>query len=114
MRRTRWLIPPIFVAMAACAGCFQGRYLTQAAAGQVRLTWAAQPIDEVLADRDTPAHVRALLSEVGAIKTFGERRGLKATKNYRQYAALDRDAVAWAVTACAPLSFDEKLWWFPI
>ena len=110
----RWLGPGLVALLCLSAGCFQARYLTQAAGGQLALRRAAEPIDQVLADEKTPPRVRALLSEVSAIKAFGERRGLKATKNYRDYADVKRPAVAWAVSACEPLRFEEKLWRFPL
>jgi len=102
------------VVLCASAGCFKTRYLAQAARGQLALRCASEPLDEVIADPKTPERVKTLLREVPAIKSFGEARGLKATKNYRAYADLDRSATAWAVTACEPLRFEEKLWLFPI
>lgn len=113
-RASRWLAPLFALLVGASAGCFHGRYLSQAARGQASLLWNAEPLDEVIADRDTPPRIRELLREVPAIKAFGERRGLRATKNYRKYVDVGRPAVAWAVTACEPLAFREKLWWFPI
>ena len=110
----RWLGPAIVLLVCASAGCFQARYLTQAARGQVSLLWHAEPLDEVIADPKTPPRVRELLREVPAIKKYGEANGLKPTKNYKQYVDVKRSAVAWAVTACKPLRFQEKLWKFPI
>lgn len=101
-------------ALCASAGCFKTRYLAQAARGQLALKCASEPLDEVIADPKTPDRVKALLREVPAIKKFGESHGLKPTKNYRAYADLGRSATAWAVTACEPLRFKEKLWHFPI
>lgn len=96
------------------AGCFKTRYLAQAARGQLALKCAAAPLDDVIEDPKTPDRVKALLREVPAIKSFGEAHGLKATKSYRAYADVGRSSTAWAVTACAPLRFEEKLWRFPI
>lgn len=100
--------------MCTCSGCFQARYVSQAARGQFGVWRATRPIDEVVGDPKTPERVKALLREVPAIREFGEANGLKPTKNYRSYADVKRSAVAWAVTACEPLRFKEKLWRFPI
>ena len=102
----------LLLALPGC--CWRAGYLAQAAGGQLELTRKTRPIREVLADPATTPHVKALLGEVRAIRIFGEARGLKATKNYREYADLGRPALAWIVIGCEALSFREKRWWFPI
>ncbi|HEX6737885.1 MAG TPA: aminopeptidase, partial [Vicinamibacteria bacterium] len=46
-------------------------------------------------------------------KAFGRRLGLKATRNY-ETVALGWDRRIWNVSACEPLAFHSKTWWFPI
>jgi predicted aminopeptidase len=96
------------------SGCFTTRYLVQAAAGQYELLHVARPIPKVLADSRVPPRTRHLLSQVEAIKSWGQTRGLKPTNNYGRYADLHRPAAVWVVQACAPLKFDVRRWQFPI
>jgi predicted aminopeptidase len=94
--------------------CSTARYLTQATRGQLALVNRARPIPEVLKDERVPTRTRALLSQVAAIKAFGERQGLKPTPNYQDYVALERPAAVWVVSACENLNFKSKEWSFPI
>jgi predicted aminopeptidase len=103
------------VALAACAsGCMPIRYLTQASAGQGELTKRAVPLERAQTAQHLKPRVRALLGRVPEIKAFGERYGLRATKNYTTYADLDRPEVLWVVSACDPLQFKAKTWRFPV
>lgn len=96
------------------AGCGGVRYVAQAAGGQLSLIQNARPIRKVLRDEKTPPRLRRLLSELRVIKRYGEARGLKPTANYASYVQLDRPAVVWVVSACAPLQFKSKVWSFPV
>jgi predicted aminopeptidase len=96
------------------SGCSTVEYLWQAGRGQLSLLNRARPLDEVIKDDTTPPRIRALLSEVPKVKSFGERFGMKPTRNYEAYVKLDRDAVVYVVSACQPLRFEPKEWKFPI
>ncbi len=96
------------------SGCSTMEYLWQAGRGQLSLMNRARPLDEVIKDETTPPRIRALLSEVPKVKSFGERFGMKPTRNYEAYVKLDRDAVVYVVSACQPLKFEPKEWKFPI
>ena len=74
----------------------------------------ARPLSEVLKDEKTPPRIKSLLAEIQGIKSFGEKRGLKATRNYTEYVKLDRSAAVWVVSACEELQFKAKQWSFPI
>jgi predicted aminopeptidase len=100
--------------LAAPAGCTPFNYLAQAGFGQLNLSLDARSIEDAARDPHTPARIRALLSEVGHIKQFGERHGLTPTANYTQYVGLDRPFVVWVVSAAEPLRFEMKSWRFPI
>lgn len=100
--------------LALCGGCTQLCYLTQAAYGQDELAFKARPIAEVLTDRRVPASTRAMLSMIGDVKAFAERRGLTATSSYEAFVQLDRPVAVWVVSASHPLRFESKTWWFPI
>lgn len=95
-------------------GCMPLRYVTQAAAGQAELLDGKRDLDDIVRSGDFDARTRALLSRVPAMKAFGERHGLKATKSYGTYVNLNRSAVVWVVSASEPLAFRSKTWRFPV
>lgn len=95
-------------------GCSTVEYLWQAGRGQLAIMNRARPLDEVIRDETTPPRIRALLTEVPKVKAFGERFGMKPTRNYETYVKLDRDAVVYVVSACHPLRFEPREWKFPI
>ncbi|MEO7328304.1 MAG: aminopeptidase [Minicystis sp.] len=107
----------LFLALAALSfhtGCTTFGYLAQAGAGQLDLGLRSRKIAHVIADPATPPRLRELLSQVRAIKAFGERQGLTPTSSYNDYVALDRSVVVYVVTASEPLRFHSKTWSFPI
>jgi predicted aminopeptidase len=97
-----------------CAGCVTVQAAAQSAEGELQLLASRKPIDEVVQNTATPAHVRKLLAQIPKIKKFGEANGLTATESYEDYVQLHRPAVVWVVTACQPLRFEAKTWSFPI
>lgn len=94
-------------------GCSSFSYLLQAGKGQLALLNHAVPLPEALNDKKIQPHIRLLLSQVDLIKKWGEIRGLKSTRNYKEYVKIDRPYVIWAVSACRPLEFRAKYWSFP-
>ena len=98
-------------------GCVSGaslHYITQAAAGQEKLNGRGIDISEVIEHGYLDKRTRALLTAVPGIKAFGEKHGLKPTKNYERYLWIGRPAVMWVVSACDPLRFRPKTWSFPV
>jgi predicted aminopeptidase len=109
----------ISVALAALVlglggGCLMTRYLSQATAGQLRLMSQARPIEDVIADPETPERTRILLAEIAGIKEFGARMGLDTSKNYKKYVEVPASGTVWFVGAAPPLSFEARSWCFPI
>ncbi len=105
------------LASLSTTGCISGanlHYITQAAAGQESLNGKGIDIQEVIDHGYLDKRTRSLLAAVPGIKSFGERHGLRPTKNYERYLWLGRPAVMWVVSACAPLSFRPKTWTFPV
>jgi len=96
------------------AGCLMSRYLAQAAHGQVELLGKARPLDEVVADPDTPLRTALLLAEIPSIKEYGRSYGLRIKRNYNAYSSLRRPAAVWFVGAADPVSFTPLKWCFPI
>lgn len=109
----RLAIAAAFSVLAA-AGCLPVRYVTQAAAGQEEINRRGIAIAEIVEGGHLDRRTRELLAHVPRIKAFGERHGLRHTKNYERYVWLNRPAVVWVVSACDPLSFRAKAWKFPI
>jgi predicted aminopeptidase len=100
-------------ALALCSsGCFTAGYLAQAASGEYDILRAARPLPAVVGSPETPRRLQVLLAKVPDLKAFGQRHGLKPTRNYDRYADLHRGAAVWVVQACAPLSFDVRRWQF--
>jgi len=95
-------------------GCLMTRYLAQAASGQLRLMSQARPIEDVIADPETPARTRVLLAEIAGIKAFGARMGLDTSKNYTRYVEVPASGTVWFVGAAPPLSFEARSWCFPV
>jgi predicted aminopeptidase len=96
------------------SGCLMTRYLAQAANGQMVLLEKATPIEEVVADSNTPLRTALLLAEIPAIKDYGRSYGLSIKRNYATFSALGRPAAVWFVGAADPLAFRPRKWCFPI
>ena len=94
--------------------CTRVGYLSQAARGQLELLDGSQPVATLVADPRAPNRLRQLLTRVSDVKAFGHTWGLQVSANFVRYKQLDRDAVVWVVTACEPLSFVARRWWFPL
>jgi predicted aminopeptidase len=94
--------------------CTSLHYVAQGAAGQDDLNRRARDIDELIREKRVDARMRGLLSQVGPIKSFGERHGLTPTRNYTKYVRVHGSAVVWAVSAAEPLRFRSKSWSFPL
>ena len=79
------------------------------------LIWNREDFDSVLADpRTTPVEKDALLY-VNQVREFARTRiGLKVSDTFTTYTRLDREAVAWNVTAARPYRLEPRTWWFPV
>jgi len=106
----RRLVPLVLL----LTGCLPVRYVTQAAAGQEELNRRGIAIREIVDGEHLDKRTRSLLAKVEGIKAFGERHGLRRTRNYERYVWLGRPAVVWVVSACDPLAFRPRAWRFPI
>jgi predicted aminopeptidase len=96
-------------------GCTALGYYAQAAHGQLSLLAEARPIDEWLADAQTPQMLKAKLREVQRIRRFAVRElALPDNRSYTRYARLERRFVLWNVVAAPPLSLQAKQWCFPV
>jgi predicted aminopeptidase len=97
------------------SGCSTISYYWQALDGQWEILRKRRPIAEVLADRHTPAPVRARLAALVPIREFASRElGLPDNRSYRSYADLGRPFVIWNVFATEEFSMRPTDWCFPI
>src|SRR5262249_21784176 len=104
----------LVAALTVLSACNTLGYLAQAGAGQDEILTKSRDSDELLRERRRGRRGRRLVAEVAEMKRFGEANGLRPTSNYTKYARLDRSAAVWVVSACEPLRFRSKVWWFPI
>ncbi|MCP4410635.1 MAG: aminopeptidase [Gammaproteobacteria bacterium] len=74
-----------------------------------------QPIEAILEDRRTEPALLERLRVVREIRDFASRvLVLPENGSYRNYVALDRPYVSWAVYAAPALSLTPKQWCFPV
>lgn len=111
--RTGVLLGVTSILVSGCSSLGIG-YLIQAGRGQLELSNRARPVEEVIRDSRTSQRIRTLLGSIPEIKKWGEYHGLKATQNYTQYVALNRNAAVYVVSASKPLKFEPYTWSFPI
>lgn len=111
-RGLRWLaVAALLLATVACSPA----YLTQAAFGQLEVLQARRPLEEVLADPETPPDLRARLLAADAALVFARTElGLPRTGSYRHYADLGRPYVVWNVFAAPEFSLVPAAWCFPV
>lgn len=108
-RILRWFIA------AACLLSLAGCYYTQALRGQLEVLGKREPIDEVIADPETPEELARRLQLVADARAFAVNElGLPDNGSYTTYADLERDFVVWNVFATPEFSLRPKEWCYPI
>jgi len=101
----------VLVALVVLSGC----YYVQATRGQIDVLSRREPIDEVIAGRDTPPELVRKLQLVQEARAFSVAElGLPDNKSYRTYADLQRDFVVWNVFAAPEFSLEPRQWCYPI
>lgn len=97
------------------SGCETVGYYGQAIRGQADLLLARRSVAELVAAPDTDPALRARLERATALLAFAEAElSLPADGRYRDYVALDRDAVVYNVFAAPPYALVPVRWCFPI
>jgi predicted aminopeptidase len=97
----------VFLLMSGCYTLKQG-------AAMLGYLGRAVPMEK-LAGQDAAEDERRFAERVADIRRFAmEELGLKESKNYTRYVAIDRDYLAAVVSACAPDSFTRHEWRFPV
>lgn len=97
------------------AGCETLSYYAQAVGGHLEIMAAAQPVERLLADPETPSDLRRRLELTRRIRDFASQE-LKLPENgsYRSYAALPRPFVVWNVVAAPAFSLEPMKSCFPV
>lgn len=97
------------------AGCETLSYYAQAVGGHLEIMAAAQPVERLLADPQTPPDMRRRLELTQRIRDFAATE-LKLPDNgsYRSYAALPRPFVVWNVVAAPAFSLEPVKSCFPV
>lgn len=97
------------------AGCSQLGYLSQAARGQLEITFARTPINEVLAGNEVDSETRKRLRLVQKIRQFAiDELALPENSSYTVYSELGRSHVVWNVVAAPVYDLTLETWCFPI
>jgi predicted aminopeptidase len=106
------LLVPMLLCLSSCADL---AYYWQSVEGHVSLMKAARPVDDWLADAQTPEKLKTKLALTQKIRAFAaEVLKLPDNASYKRYADLKRKAVVWNVVAAPALSLKLKTWCFPV
>lgn len=99
-----------------CAGPTSGvGFYWQSVSGHLKLMHAAQPVDDWLADANTPEALRQRLRAAQRIRAYASSDlQLPDNASYRRYADLHRKAALYNVVAAPALSLTLEQWCFPV
>ncbi len=103
------------IALLAVASLLGGCYYMQAARGQLEVLNKRQPIDEVIADPETPDELARQLDLLSEARRFSiDELHLPDNESYQSYSDLEREYVVWNVIAAPALSVEAKTWCYPV
>jgi len=90
-------------------------YYWQGARGQLQMLHAARPVADWLAQPDLAPALRSQLLLARQARDFASQAlALPDNASYRRYAALERPAAVWNVTAAPPDALELHQWCFPV
>jgi predicted aminopeptidase len=103
------------LALLLLGGCETLAYYAQAVGGQVSLMSRARPVEDLLADPQTPQGLRARLLLAREIRGYAVKE-LKLPDNpsYRSYADIGRPYAVWNVVAAPEFSLESLKSCFPV
>ena len=102
-------------AVLALAGCETLAYYAQAVSGHLSLMSAAQPLEQLLADPQTPRGLRERLELARRLREFASKElALPDNGSYRSYAQLPRPFAVWNVVAAPEFSLEPVKSCFPV
>ncbi|MCU0919464.1 MAG: aminopeptidase [Burkholderiaceae bacterium] len=97
------------------SGCSDLGYYRQSVGGHLDLMSRAKPVDDWLAQGDTPPTLKQRLVLSKQMRDFSVQvLKLPDNPSYRAYADLQRAAAVWNVVAAPPLSLNLKTWCYPV
>jgi predicted aminopeptidase len=105
----------ILVSFTLLSACSTLSYYAQAVDGHLTLMSKRQSIEQMLADAHTEPRLGEQLGRVQEIRDFASRT-LKLPDNgsYRNYAAVEGEAVVWSLVATEALSVTPHQWCYPL
>lgn len=90
-------------------------YAGRQAYGQLNIIWNAEPVEDLLADRDFPDSLKVKLRLIEDVRRYAiDSLGLKDTKNYKTLYDQKGKEIMWVVTASEPFRLKPKEWHFPV
>lgn len=105
----------MLAAVLLTTGCADTGYLLDSATGHLKMLQAARPVDDWLADDNTPPALKQRLLLAKDIRRFAvSKLQLPDNASYHRYAQLPRRAVVWNVVAAPAFSLTLKTWCFPV
>lgn len=102
----------LLLALPLLLGC-KAAYIVRSGLFEAQLLASRQPIDAVREAGGLTADDERALETVARVKRYGAQIGLAATDNYETL-AVGWDRTIWNLSACDPLAFQPRTWWFPI
>ncbi len=97
------------------SGCSTVGYYWQSLNGHLSLVTSARPVDDWLADPETPAALKARLALTQRMRDYAvSELKLPDNASYRRFADIKRPAAVWNVVAAPELSLALKTWCFPV
>ena len=104
------------VALWLLSGLLQGcgvGYVLSMGYYQAELLSKREPVEEVRQRGGLNGTQLSALQAIEEARGFAKRLGLKVDHHY-ETVALGWERELWNVSACAPLNFSPKQWWFPV
>jgi predicted aminopeptidase len=113
--RRRLALLALALLSAGCAGTTGVGYYWQSVTGHLRLMQAARPVDDWLADAQTPERLRSRLALAQRIRAYAVAElALPDNASYHRYADLQRRAAVYNVVAAPALSLRLQTWCLPV
>ncbi len=113
MRTVRLLV--CLIASTLLCACAEAPYYLQSVGGHLQVLHSARPIEQWLADENTPAALKQRLVLAQRMRSFAVTElGLPDNASYHRYADLQRPFVVWNVVAAPEFSLTVKPSCFPV
>ncbi|MCW5652892.1 aminopeptidase [Hydrogenophaga sp.] len=115
MRPLRLALLMLALLGAGCSSTTGAGYYWQSVTGHLRLMQAARPVEQWLADPQTPVTLKERLELARRIRAFAVTAlALPDNASYHRYADLQRRAAVYNVVAAPALSLTLQTWCFPV